>query len=119
MRVFRFQTIDAESFSSIEGVVSDTGVTDVGGDIVLVARQVATKEGKELTYRLGQAGPFFLNEIPEGKYVLRAYRDRNGNAAYDFGQVIPYKLSERFTQYGDTLKVRARWPLEGVKLWLR
>jgi hypothetical protein len=119
VRVFRFQTIDAESFSSIEGVVSDTGVTDVGGDIVLVARQVATKEGKELTYRLGQAGPFFINEIPEGKYVLRAYRDRNGNAAYDFGQVIPYKLSERFTQYGDTLKVRARWPLEGVKLRLR
>jgi hypothetical protein len=112
LRVFSFQTIDRDLFSTIEGAVRDTGTIDVGGPIYVVAQQATVKETKEYEVRLEHAGAFLLKDIPEGKYLLRAYRDRNGNGRYDPGRVFPYKPSERFTQYTDTLKVRARWPLE-------
>lgn len=119
LRVFRFRTIDRELFSTIEGAVRDAGSIDVGGPIYVVAQQATAKETKEYGVRLELAGAFIFKDIPEGKYLLRAYRDRNGNGRYDPGRVFPFKTSERFTQYADTLKVRARWPLEGATMWLR
>jgi hypothetical protein len=118
LRTFRFRTIDQDLFSTIEGAVSDTGSLDVGGPIYVVAQEATAKETRERVFRLDRAGTFILKEIPEGKYILRAYRDRNGNGQFDPGRVFPFKPSERTAQYADTLKIRARWPLEGVKLWL-
>jgi hypothetical protein len=115
---FRFQTIDRSLFSTIEGGVKDTGA-DQAGPVRVVARNAASSVGKEYEVRLDRAGPFVLQDIPEGKYILSAYRDRNGDGQYNIGRVVPFKPSERFTQYADTLKLRARWPLEGVTMWLR
>jgi hypothetical protein len=115
---FRFQTIDRSLLSTIEGGVKDTGA-DQAGPVRVVARNAASSEGKEYEVRLDRAGPFVLRDIPEGKYILSAYRDRNGDGQYNIGRVVPFKPSERFTQYADTLKLRARWPLEGVTMWLR
>jgi hypothetical protein len=119
LRIFRFQAIDQELFSTIDGIVRDGGSFDMVGPVYVVVRNAAAKDMKEYVSRLDQLGPFTLKDIPEGKYILHAYRDRNGNGRYDAGRVFPYIPSERFTQYGDTLKVRARWPLEGVTMWLR
>jgi len=119
LRVFRFQTVDEESFSSIEGSVTDMSVTDAKGDVFLTARNVSRKEPKEYIVRIPQPGSFVLGDILEGKYVLRAYRDRNGDMNYEPGKVFPFQRSERFVTYPDTLKVRARWPLEGVVLKLQ
>ncbi len=119
LRVFRFQTLDEESFSSIEGFVNDLNLTDTKGDIILVARNVSRKEPKEYAARLSKTGPFVLNDLLEGKYILQAFRDRNGDRRYTIGRVFPFQTSERFTEYRDTLKLRARWPLEGVELKLR
>lgn len=119
LRVFRFQTIDRDLFSTVEGAVRESGSIDVGGPIYVMARDAAAKDAKEYEVRLERAGAFTLKDIPEGKYLLRAYRDRNGNGQFDPGRVFPYKPSERFAQYADTLKVRARWPLEGVVIWMR
>jgi hypothetical protein len=118
LKVFRFQTIDEELFSSIEGTVTDFDSADRKGDLIVIARNVAKHESKEYQICLGQDGPFALHAIVEGKYLLLCYRDRNGNKKYDSGLVRPYQSSERFVQYPDTLKVRARWPLEGVELKL-
>ena len=118
LRVYRFQTVDDESFSSIEGTVSDSSSTDAKGGIYLSARNVSRKDPKEYTIRLGGPGPFVLGDILEGKYLLRAYRDRNGDKKFSSGGVFPFHPSERFTEYPDTLRVRARWPLEGVELKL-
>jgi hypothetical protein len=118
LKVYRFQTMDEELFSSIEGTVSDLDSSDRKGDLVVVARAITRNDSKEYQIRLGQDGPFALRSIVEGKYVLLCYRDRNGNKKYDSGLVHPYRPSERFVQYPDTLRVRARWPLEGVELKL-
>jgi hypothetical protein len=119
LKVFRFQTIDEELFSSIEGTVRDFDSTDRTGDLIIVARNLAKRASKEYQIRLGQDGPFALRNILEGRYVLLCYRDRNGNNKYDSGLAYPFQSSERFVQYPDTLKARARWPLEGVELKLR
>jgi hypothetical protein len=119
LRVFRFQTVDEESFSSIEGSVTDVSVTDARGEVFLTARNLSRKEPKQYTIRILQPGVFVLGDILEGKYVIRAYRDRSGNRNYDPGLVFPFRPSERFAVYPDTLKVRARWPLEGVVLNLQ
>jgi hypothetical protein len=119
LRVFRFQTLDEESFSSIGGFVNDLSLTDTKGNIILVARNVSRKEPKEYTAHLTKTGPFVLNDLLEGKYILQAFRDRNGDGRYSIGRVFPFQTSERFAEFPDTLKLRARWPLEGVELKLR
>ena len=118
LKMYRFQTMDEELYSSIEGTVHDSDSTDRKGDLVVVARTVVKHDSKEYQVRLTEDGPFALRSIVEGKYVLICYRDRNGNKKYDSGLAHPYQSSERFVQYPDTLKVRARWPLEGVELKL-
>jgi hypothetical protein len=118
LKVFRFQTMDEELYSSIEGTVHDFDSTDRKGDLVVVARNILKHDSKEYQVRLTEDGAFALRSIVEGKYVLLCYRDRNGNKKHDSGLVHPYQPSERFVQYPDTLKVRARWPLEGVELKL-
>jgi hypothetical protein len=94
-------------------------LTDLKGDIILVARNVSRKEPKEYTAHLSKTGPFVLNDLLEGKYILQAFRDRNGDKQYSTGRVFPFQSSERFTEFPDTLKLRARWPLEGIELKLR
>ncbi|MCX6144362.1 MAG: Ig-like domain-containing protein [Ignavibacteriales bacterium] len=118
LKVFRFQTMDEELYSSIEGTVHDSDSTDRKGDLVVIARTIVRHDSKEYQVRLTEDGPFALRSIVGGEYVLLCYRDRNGNKKYDSGLVHPYQSSERFVQYPDTLKVRARWPLEGVELKL-
>ena len=119
LRVFRFQTVDDEVFSSIEGFVNDVSVTDLVGDFFLKARNVSRKEPKEFMVRLPRTGPFVMNDLPEGKYILQAFRDRDGDKKFSLGRVFPFRQSERFTQFPDTLRLRARWPLEGVELKLQ
>ncbi|MBM4159882.1 MAG: hypothetical protein FJ217_02160 [Ignavibacteria bacterium] len=117
--VLRFQTVDAELFSNIEGDAKDLRDTDRIGPIILQAENVSRKDSKPYLVVVHETGKFALTEMPEGLYVLRLFRDRNQNLKYDAGAPFPFEPSERFTYYPDTLKVRARWPLEGVQLILR
>jgi hypothetical protein len=118
-QVIRFQTVDQELFSSIMGVVADKSSSDRIGPITLYAENVSRKNAKPYTIVLQEEGAFAVKDIVEGQYVLHAFRDRNQNQKYDAGSLFPYAHSERFVYYPDTLKVRARWPIEGVQLILR
>lgn len=119
LRTLVFQTLDPEIFSSIEGIVVDGNRSDTTGSFYLFAENITQKNS--IPYRLivKQEGKFEFKDITEGQYILRAFRDRNENKKYDAGQPYPFKQSERFLNYADTLKVRARWPLEGVQMIFR
>jgi len=116
VRVWRFQTVDDELLSSVEGIVRDGSPTDTVGDVLLIAENIVRKPKETYQVKLRRPGTFVLRDILEGSYVLHAFRDRNGDQKYDAGRPYPFSRSERFTYYPDTLKVRARWPLEGVQL---
>jgi hypothetical protein len=116
---YRFQTIDTERLSGIEGIVVDRAESDTSGPIVLTARDADRKTAIPRQVSVARSGPFIFDRLLEGRYVLEAFRDRNNNGIYDAGSARPFSVSERFTVHADTLRLRARWPVEGVVLQLR
>ena len=119
LKVIRFETLDAEALSSIEGTVVDTNMEESKATIMVMADGVDTKVQKSFTTMVNQSGNFYIGQLEEGRYILHAFRDRNLNGKYDAGSPHPFIGSERFNYASDTLKVRARWPLEGVRIELK
>jgi len=114
---FHFQTLDLRGTGSIAGVVRDPkGGT---GEIVLTASSINLTPARSSTVRLGSPGRFALEELPEGKYTISAFRDSAGTGVYAFGLPAPFRPSDRFTVCPDTIRVRARWGVEGVLVKFR
>lgn len=118
-KVWRFRTLDLEDMSSIEGVEVDNNKLDTAGRIYIEVFQVGGKAPKEYRTTAASNGKFMLSQITEGHYLLQAFRDRNDNSKYDPGNPFPFIYSERLSPLSDTLKVRARWPLEGVLIQMK
>jgi len=59
---------------------------------------------------------FSVKEIPSGKYIVQGFSDLNGNQKWDAGEILPWKPSEPRYYVQDTIKVRARWTVEDLKL---
>jgi uncharacterized protein (DUF2141 family) len=119
LKTIRFETLDAEALSSIEGIVIDTNAAESRATIVVTAEDVDAKVQKSHTTSANQSGNFYIGQLEEGRYIVHAYRDQNRNGKYDAGSPHPFVGSERFNYASDTLKVRARWPLEGVRIELK
>jgi hypothetical protein len=115
-KLFRFETLDAEDLSSIEGQVFDQNESDNTGTIYVTASILGSKGGPTYTVAADATGHFLISDIKDGKYVLQAFRDRNNNGKFDAGRPFPFVRSERISGISDTLKVRARWPLEGAHI---
>ncbi len=113
VRVIRFQTIDVRTTGSIEGTVVDS-VSGKNGEFFLTARRLATAPPVENTIRLKKPGKFFFDQLPEGQYTLRVFEDKDSSQSYTFGKTFPFRPAERFAVYADTIKVRARWGVEGI-----
>ena len=117
--VVRFQSLDLRTTGTIEGVVSDPW-GDLGrGVIYLTASSIDLTPARERTIRMHSPGAFALDQLPEGNYVLSAFRDSDSSGTYSCGRPFPFLPSERFTVGTDTVKVRARWGVEGVALKFR
>ncbi len=115
--VVRFQTLDLRTTGTIEGSVTDarTGV----GPIVITAAGVDATEVRRKSLTLPGPGSFLLERLPEGRYALSAYRDADSSGTYSYGLPFPFKPSERFAVYQDSVKVRARWGVQGVGIQLK
>jgi hypothetical protein len=115
MFVFHFQTLDLRNTGSISGIVRDAR----GGKIVLTASSINITPRHSSTIRMGSPGPFAFAELPEGKYTISAFNDSGGSGEYAFGVPAPFRPSDRFTVFPDTIRVRARWGVEGVLVKFR
>jgi hypothetical protein len=113
----RFRTIDAGQLSAISGTVVDS--THEKGEIVVTATEAGVTAAPIYTAVADATGTFTLQNLPEGKYFLQAFRDRENKRTYSHGRPYPYQLAAPFAVYPDTLKLRARWPLEGVKIQIK
>lgn len=111
----QLSTVSAASLGSIEGIVEDEANV-VDGKIVVLLQPIGKEKTGFYSTTLDQPGKFFFGMVPEGKYTISAFSDRDGDGVYTYGKPFPFQPSERFLLYPDTLKVRARWPLEGVSL---
>jgi hypothetical protein len=116
---WRFETLDSEDLSSVDGMVVDENTKDLDGPLYATAMQIGGSTPKQYMVQADATGRFFFPQITEGNYVFQSFRDRNRNGKYDSGKPFPCISSERFSSFSDTLKVRARWPLEGVKMMMK
>jgi hypothetical protein len=116
---WRFETLDIEDLSSVEGIVIDENKTDTTGRLYVSAIQIGENTPKHYIAAADATGKFVFPLIAEGRYVFQSFRDRNINGIYDSGKPFPFMYSERFSSFSDTLKIRARWPLEGVKIEIK
>jgi hypothetical protein len=119
IKSWRFETLDVEDLSSVDGIVLDENKTDTMGQVYVTAVQIGGNNPKHYIRTTDRTGSFLLPQIAEGSYVFQSFRDRNNNGKYDSGKPFPFIYSERMSSFSDTLKVRARWPLEGVKIKMK
>ncbi len=115
--VRHFFTISEDEFGSMKGTVIDKA-RDATGGYELILTDVQKRTSAPLHLHVDSAGTFLWEHLREGKYLLWGFNDRDGSGKYNGGSVYPFQPSERFAVYPDTLKIRMRWPLEGVGLRL-
>lgn len=115
VRIFRYTTIDPENFSSIEGRVEASALSDTS---LTILEAYQTKADKTVSaparVSVKKDRSFIFPMLGEGNYGLRAFSDYNRNGRLDAGRVYPFMPSEPFVVGRDTVKLRARWPVEGV-----
>jgi len=108
--VYYFSTMNVDTLSEIIGTILDPD-SQAKGSVFIAARQI----GSNLSYQqiLQEPGRYRLKNVLPGLYLVEAFRDRDGNGKYSYGKPFPYRISERFAVYGDTIDVRSKWPNEG------
>jgi hypothetical protein len=116
VRTVRFRSFDQEATGEIEGGVIDSEVSGTGW-IYVTATSI--KGALRKSIRIPQPGSFVVSDLPEGIYMISAFRDTDSTGSFTFGRPAPYLPSERFAINSDTLRVRARWSVEGVTLQLK
>ncbi len=117
--VRRFRITEERFLGSIAGVVDAAGVpavTDRDGAVVVEATGLSGPGARRLAVRADRSGKFIFDRLTEGLYALSAFIDLDGNGVHDPGRPHPRRFAEPFGTYPDTLKVRPRWPVEGVKI---
>ena len=104
---------DLKKTGEVEGMLADRDASGQG-----VIYLTATNLGRvwKKAEILGGPGKFTMDGLPEGRYMLSAFRDVDSSGAYSPGLPFPFHASERFVVGSDTIKVRARWAVEGIRL---
>lgn len=119
-----FVALDGTSFQdSVVSVALQTtnrlGYGGLLGSLVGVSRsslmsRLTALENPTLSYGyfVNSKLNFKFTEIPEGHYSLMIFEDRDSNGEYSYGKAFPFQPSEWFTDYPDTIEVRANWDIE-------
>jgi hypothetical protein len=117
-RSFSFRTIDPEQLSSIEGMLVDPD-TSHADKYIVVAENTAKKVKKMIRVTTQRGKKFLFPQLDAGEYRLKAFQDDYNSGVYYSGKPFPFIPAERFAVYPDSIKVRARWPVEGVRIKFR
>ena len=107
----KFTTVNDLDFSGVSGLVESKDTLHT-----FVVLQSLEKEKKVYKEKVDTKKNFNIQKVLPGKYLLWSFKDRNNNEIYDIGKIQPFKYSEDFTFYPDTLNLRARWPVGDVKV---
>ncbi|PKK83825.1 MAG: hypothetical protein CVT49_06720 [candidate division Zixibacteria bacterium HGW-Zixibacteria-1] len=107
---YKFTTYDKDSLGSASGAITIGPDIDSSG---IVHITFMTEKGLEI---LSQPLPdkTFNVELPPGKYLLKAFLDRNENKIQDYGKLYPFEPAETSALYPDTVRVRARFETSGI-----
>ena len=113
-----FKTADPEQLSSIEGILVDADST-LPDRYIVVAEKSREKMKMPIYVATHRGEKFLLAQLGGGEYRLKVFQDLNNTGIYSSGRPFPYIPAERFAVYQDSVKVRARWPVEGVLIKMK
>jgi hypothetical protein len=106
--------LDLRKTGEITGKTTDS--PEGKGPYLVVAESIDLAQKQSRSARIERPGPFALSQLMEGKYTVSGFEDTDGSGKYSFGVPFPFRPAERFAVAADTLRVRARWGIEGVLL---
>jgi hypothetical protein len=102
----------SDSLGALRGQIA----ASEAGRYMLSARRV--KGGGDVAYEtVTGPGSFEIDRLPAGQYVLQVARDADGDHAFSFGRLRPFRFSDPFLQSPDTVTIRVRWEYETTVQW--
>ena len=107
---YKFSTINGLDFTGTTGKLLNAG--DANNPILVL--QGIDKDKLSYSQKPAIGMNFNFNRVQPGKYVLWCYEDADSSGTYTFGKVLPFKPSEKFSFYPDTLNLRPRWTVTGI-----
>lgn len=111
---YKFKTISGMDFTGLSGMITNIDFTK---NPVLVLDPVS---GSQQRYTKNISGSKFnFERIEPGKYYLWAYLDEDSSKTYTHGWPFPFKPSEEFNFYPDTLELRPRWSITDLRFHFR
>ena len=110
---YKFKTINGLDFTGVTGTVSNAQLTK---NPILVLEGTGS-EKKSYKQPINK-GNFSFDKVEAGKYFLWCFYDTDSSGTYSYGSANPYKPSEEFFFYKDTLNLKPRWTVTDVKFVL-
>lgn len=107
--VLKFKTINGLDFTGVSGKILNIDTTSHPIMILQNTEQKETKYQEQL-----KTNNFSFDRVQPGKYMLWCFLDKNQDKKYSYGWPFPYKPSEKFSFYPDTLNLKARWVITDV-----
>jgi hypothetical protein len=108
---FKFKTINGLDFTGVTGTVINANMNK-NPQIVLQGI-----ESEKMTYNKSVSNTQFdFERVQPGKYFLWGYYDTDSTKTYTYGKPFPYKPSEEFFFYPDTLNLRPRWTVTNINI---
>ena len=106
-------TLEALSGREFSGLSGKIDYTDSLSSLIVVIENTSDSKLKYST-KVNKSDSYSFERILPGKYITWIFDDRDKNGKYSYGKINPYKLSEEFFVYPDTVNLRARWPVGDV-----
>lgn len=112
---FNFKTISGLEFTGASGKVGS--YDELKNPVLLL--QSLEKDNLKYSTLILKNGQFNFDRVSAGKYSLFFFYDTDSSGNYSSGEFLPYKKSEEFFFYPDTLNLRARWTETDIKFNLK
>lgn len=111
---YGFTPASKTDFSSVSGLVKLPEILQKE-KVILVLQET---EGEKIVHKKNADTKkiWKFDKVSPGKYILWSFIDKDSSSSYNYGKPYPFIPSERFVYYQDTLKIRARWPVEDVMI---
>ncbi|MDX1532309.1 MAG: hypothetical protein R3362_12335, partial [Rhodothermales bacterium] len=93
------------------GARSGTVLLEGDGGTIVVELYPADRPDAPYRQRLESSNQYLFEGLPEGRYRLRAFLDRDADTLWDGGLLAPYRAPEPVVWGSDSLTVRPRWEL--------
>ena len=111
---YKFQTIRGLDFTGVSGTIFNA---DFSKNPVLVLE--GSDKGKKSYRKDVNKGDFSFERVTAGKYTLWGFYDTDSSNTYSYGSPDPFKHSEEFFFYPDTLILKPRWTVTDINFVLK